>query len=340
MAIEAGALETLQHRYGAMLEREIDGWLSRVAPEPEFPGMMRYQMGTVDEGLAPTGSTGGKRFRPLLCLLSAEACGGSVEVAVTLAAGIEILHNFSLVHDDIEDRDPERRHRPTLWKVWGEAQAINAGDAMLALAFRSVLALNLDPPARLDLVQSFGEMSLALTRGQYLDMSFETRNDVTADEYLSMIALKSGAIIAFSTWAGARIAGAPGETRDALRSYGEHLGRAFQIEDDILGIWGLPEKTGKEPATDIRNRKKTLPVLLALEQVEGLDARALHQFYRGESEDLDPVLRLLDGLGIQDQAAAAVEQHRAIALDELERAALTSIGREQLTLLAREITGG
>jgi geranylgeranyl diphosphate synthase type I len=256
-----------------------------------------------------------------------------------VAAAIEILHNFSLVHDDIEDHDPERRHRPTLWKVWGEPQALNAGDGMHALAGRAVLALDATEAQRLELAVAFAEMTLALTRGQFLDMNFETRTQVSAAEYLEMITLKSAAIIAFSTWAGALIAGAGTHTCDALRSYGRHLGRAFQIEDDIQGIWGQPEQTGKQPATDVRNRKKTLPVLLALEQAHGEDADRLARFYRAAEDDVDVVLRVIDSLGVREQAEEAAGHELSLALRSLDGAQLADSARERLGVLSRELTG-
>lgn len=339
MALQTGALRGLQDRFGAGLEREIDRWFARVAPEALFPGMMRYQMGTVDARLQPVGRTGGKRFRPMLCLLCTELCGGEVERALPAGAAIEILHNFSLVHDDIEDHDPDRRHRPTVWKVWGEPQALNAGDGMHALASRAVLALDVPAQQTLEIATAFTEMALELTRGQFLDMSFETRTDVSAAEYMEMISLKSAAIISFSAWAGAVIAGAPGDTRDALRSYGRHLGRAFQIEDDIQGIWGRPEETGKQPATDIRNRKKTLPVLLALEGARGETAKRLTRFYAGNEEDLDTVLAAIDSLGVREQAMVAGRRELSLALEALDRADLGEGGRDQLAALAYELTG-
>jgi len=340
MAVSTGPLQSLQRRFADALEREIERWFARVAPEPVFPGMMRYQMGSVDETLQPTGRTGGKRFRPMLCLLCAEACGGIPERALPVGAAIEILHNFSLVHDDIEDHDPDRRHRPTVWRVWGEPQALNAGDGMHALAHRALLALEASAEDKLELAVAFADMALQLTRGQFLDMSFETRTDVSADDYMEMISLKSAAIIAFSAWAGAVIAGAPARIRAELYTYGRHLGRAFQIEDDIQGIWGNPEQTGKQPAMDIVNRKKTLPVLMALERGRGRDADVLAGFYRTRGGDVQPVLQLIDSLGVREQTESALGHELSLARAALDRADLAETDRERLVSLARELTGG
>jgi geranylgeranyl diphosphate synthase type I len=339
MAAEASALRTLEERFGDRLEREIDGWLGRMALEALFSGMMRYQLGTVDERLRPTGRTGGKRFRPMLCLLAAEACGGSAEQALPVAAGIEILHNFSLVHDDIEDHDPDRRHRPTVWKVWGEPEAINAGDGMFAVATRALLALDATPETVLRVTREFGEMALELTRGQFLDMSFETRTDVDRAEYLEMISLKSAAIIAFSTWSGGFVAGAPEATCAALESYGLHLGRAFQIQDDIQGIWGDPRRTGKQPATDVANRKKSLPVLLALERAHGREAEILDAYYRGAGPEVADVVQVLDHLGVRALAAADAREEMDSAMRALSSAQVSVSGRAHLLSLGREVTG-
>lgn len=153
-------------------------------------GMMHYHLGWVDERFQPKPARGGKRLRPLLCLLACEAAGGDVHDALPAAAAIEILHNFSLVHDDIEDNSPTRRGRPAVWALWGVPQAVNVGDALFALAHRTLGRLwERDMPAErvLAAILAFDEACVALTEGQYLDMSFEERSDVTVDEYLRMI---------------------------------------------------------------------------------------------------------------------------------------------------------
>src|SRR5437588_4527295 len=160
------SLRRLQERYGLSLNGEIDRALSREGgPLRPFYDMMRYQLGYVDERLEPVRDAAGKRFRPALCLAACEAAGGPWQEALSVAAAIELLHNFSLIHDDIEDRDPTRRHRPTVWKVWGEPRAINAGDAMFALA--SSAAATCAPNARtcLQVARRFQATTLALTAG-------------------------------------------------------------------------------------------------------------------------------------------------------------------------------
>lgn len=297
-------LLSLQNRYGQALDDVLSARLHGDG-DPMFFGMMQYQFGYVDESLQPVISKGGKRFRPLLCLLACDAAGGSWRDALDAAAAIELLHNFSLIHDDIEDRDPARRHRPAIWKLWGEPQAINVGDAVFAEAVRTMLRVHAEAGTCLELARRFGDVVLSLTEGQYMDMSFETRVDVRTDEYLAMIERKTARLIAFSLWAGARLGGALLPSRDAFHAFGLDLGRAFQIHDDILGIWGDPQVTGKEQAVDLRNRKKTLPVLIALERSTGPQHDDLEAFLARENDDLGTVLNILAATG----ARCASEQH-------------------------------
>jgi len=236
---------------------------------PELGVMLRYHLGWVDEHGQSVDVYAGKQFRPLFLLLCTDAAGGDWRQALPAAAAIELIHNFSLIHDDIEDRSPLRRGRPTLWSVWGEASAINAGDAMFALAHMAILRLaetGLEPARVLRAVQMFERTNLELTRGQHLDMAFETRHQVTIDEYLGMVRGKTAALIGLSAQLGALVAGLPEDSIAGFSELGLSLGMAFQVRDDILGIWGKPEVTGKSAATDIVSRKKSLPVLFGLDR--------------------------------------------------------------------------
>lgn len=331
------SLQALQERYGPALADEIAGWIA-LLDQPAFAGIMRYQLGEVDEQLRPTPGVGGKRFRPLLCLAVCAAAGGDWHDALAVAAAIELLHNFSLIHDDIEDRDPTRHHRPTVWKVWGEPQAINAGDAMLALANRAASSSPQDPQVAVEIDRQFSDTTLQLTQGQYLDMSFEGRQDVTPQEYMAMIACKTGALIRFSAWSGAFIAGARDRVVAGLRAFGAELGAAFQIHDDVQGIWGVSAKTGKEEAGDLRNRKITLPVLEGFSRADGGQRRVLSTFYRRDSDDVDAVLRVLAATGARAEAEAVLREHRRRALAALHDALDGSAG--DLTRLVSELTGG
>lgn len=330
-------LKALQRRYGDALEAEIEGWLERLGYPREFPGMLRYQMGYVDERLRPA-SHPGKRARPLLCLAVADALAGSFTEALPAAAGIELLHNFSLIHDDIEDGDPSRHHRPTVWKVWGAPQAINAGDAMFAAAGRAVAGTE-DPVTAKFLVEQFHETALALTKGQYLDMSFERRHEVTVDEYSQMISLKSAALIAFSAWAGAVVGGGSDRQRALLFDFGDNLGRAFQIHDDMNGIWSDEQRTGKRAHTDLLNRKKTYPVLVAFDTATGDDSGVLRRFYSRETDDVDSLLEVLERSHAREASQDELDRHLNRALQDLLEAGLPGPCLAELTALARQYTG-
>ncbi len=288
-------------------------------------GMMRYHLGWENQRGETEDAPKGKRLRPLLVLMTAQAAGGDPEVALPAAAAVELIHNFSLIHDDIEDRSLTRRHRPTLWAWVGEPQAINAGDAMFVLAHLAMLRLqsNPIPPTRIiQAIHVLDDTCLRLTQGQFLDMAFEARTDVTLDEYMFMIAGKTAALIAASSMLGAITAGAT--DIEAYRAFGHELGLSFQIEDDILGIWGEEALTGKSTTGDILTRKKTLPVLYALSQT-GPEAEALRAYYtRPTPLSPDEVPAILELLNALDARAFAEQQGRIHA-----EAALTSLAATQ-----------
>jgi geranylgeranyl diphosphate synthase type I len=232
-----------------------------------YYGMMHYHLGWVDEKLLAVQAASGKRVRPLICLLSTGASGVEWRQAVPGASAVELLHNFSLIHDDIQDASPTRRGRPTVWQLWGANQAINSGDAMFSISHISLSRmLELDVPAEtiVHALRRFDETCVDLTIGQYLDMSFETKLEVSVEEYLKMIEGKTAALLAYSAELGARVAQQPDSIVAHYASFGRDLGLAFQVRDDILGIWGDETVIGKSSATDIATRKKSLPVLFGL----------------------------------------------------------------------------
>lgn len=287
-------------------------------------GMMHYHMGWVDTGFRPVTSPAGKRLRPLLCLMACEEVGGDPVTALPAAAALEILHNFSLVHDDIEDGDETRRHRPTLWAVWGVPQAINAGDAMFALAFAAMhrlAAQGVAAETALAALRIFTETCVALTEGQHLDISFEQRSQVTVDEYLRMIQGKTSALIGASVAIGGLIGGAAPGADQSLRRFGHSIGLAFQIQDDLLGIWGDPSITGKAAGNDILRRKKSLPLLHGLsDAANGAALHALLQRTDLSAADLPEALRLLKATGSQEHAIQQMNAFYAAGLDALRNA--------------------
>jgi len=232
----------------------------------EMRQMLAYHLGWEGEGSGRAAR--GKRIRPLLLLLVCAAAGGDWRKALPGAAAVELVHNFSLIHDDIQDNSPLRRGRPTVWKKWGIPQAINAGDAMFALAQLAMVDLEktTSPATALKAVQILNETCLQLTQGQYLDMHYEARGDLNLDAYWPMVSGKTAALLTACTHIGALTAGAEPRTIAAYRQFGRALGLAFQAEDDLLGMWGEPALTGKSSESDLVQGKKTLPVLYGLSQ--------------------------------------------------------------------------
>lgn len=236
---------------------------------PELRSIVAYHLGWVDETGRPTGSDGGKGVRPALAILSAEAVGADSTAGVPGAVAIELVHNYSLIHDDVMDRDRERRHRPTVWAVFGIGQAIVVGDALAALAQQVVLDPTLVVVDGAGLAGYRAALCLAdatakMIAGQAQDMSFETRGSVSFEECLTMEAGKTGALLGCAAAIGAVLAGAPEPTVKALDRFGVELGLSFQAVDDLLGIWGDPKMTGKPSWSDLRQHKKSLPVTAAL----------------------------------------------------------------------------
>jgi geranylgeranyl diphosphate synthase type I len=286
-------------------------------PEPfrDFDRMLFYHLGWIN------GANTGKRVRPLLAMLCCEAAGGPWQRALPLAAAIELIHNFSLIHDDIQDNSPTRRGRATVWSKWGMPQAINAGDAMFTLAHlapHKLTARGVDPAVALWVLEQLDETCLALTQGQYLDMSFEGQRRVTVAEYLAMVEGKTGALIAASAQLGARLAGAEGERLAHFRHYGLSLGLAFQIQDDLLGIWGNEALTGKSSASDLETRKKTLPVVFGLERSEAFAQAYARPHQVGDS--LSDMAATLAQLGAKDYVEQQASQMTKSALDHLSAA--------------------
>ncbi|HHH40675.1 MAG TPA: polyprenyl synthetase family protein, partial [Chloroflexi bacterium] len=292
------------------------------------------------EQFQPTGGRAGKRLRPVFCLLACEACGGEWERALPAAAAVELLHNFSLIHDDIEDNDRTRRGRPTLWALWGVPQALNAGDALYALAHLALLRLGGRGVPDGTVVAALGVFTracLRLTEGQFLDISFETQEEVSPEAYLRMVEGKTAALLAAACELGALVAGAGPDRQGRLRDFGHHLGLAFQIQDDLLGIWGDPEVTGKPVGSDLIRRKKTLPILHGLQRSGPL--RALLAQERPSPEDVGRAVELLEAAGSRAWAEERAREQTDRALAALEAAELRSPAADGLRQLALRLLG-
>jgi geranylgeranyl diphosphate synthase type I len=302
---------------------------------PDLQKMITYQLGWTGENAGPKAE--GKQLRGQFCLLSCQAAGGDWQDALPAAAAVELIHNFSLVHDDIEDNGQLRRGRPTVWKVWGEAQAINTGDAMFVLANDALLNLaeRVSPEAALEAGKLLQTTCLRLTQGQHLDIAFENLDEVSLESYWQMIEGKTAALLAFSLSTGALCAEAAPSIQAHYRDFGHYLGLAFQVQDDILGIWGEEDQTGKSTTGDLITRKKTLPVLFGLNQKE--------KFYKEwNSGVITPekalqLANILETEGGRDFAESSADQLTAKALEALQKTEAQGEAGEILRDTARQL---
>jgi geranylgeranyl diphosphate synthase type I len=325
-------------RYLPALEATMRQAIPDTAPEALY-GMLRYHLGWVDTTFQPTTYKAGKRLRPIFLLLACEAqtCVPQVcawQQALPAAAAIELLHNFTLIHDDIEDHDRTRRGRPTLWAVWGEAQAINAGDALFTLAYRSLFNLQttgIPPETVLHAVNRYTDAILHITEGQHLDLSFEAESEVDEATYLAMIRGKTAALLGLACELGGILAGASEARLTALCEFGVELGMAFQMQDDWLGLWGNSEQTGKPVGSDLRNRKKTLPILHGMAHSAAFRALVTGNAPLDDARVVEG-LALLEVAGSQEYTRARALVHHQAALAALARS--EGIGEAQAALYA------
>jgi len=317
----------------AELESTID------SSPPVLSSMLRYHMGWEDDNGCVCEGASGKLIRPTLCLLSCRAVGGDTSQVMPAAAATELVHNFSLIHDDIVDGSDERHHRPAMWRLWGEPLAINAGDAMFSLAYLALLRLRERGIAHdrvYTAVEMLSKACLQLCEGQHLDIEYENRLDVTVEEYLGMAARKTAALLAVSSSLGAYLGNADRSVVNSFHLFGSELGMAFQIRDDIMGVWGSEESTGKT-ADDIPQKKKTLPVVYGLQHGMHAQRQRLLGLYSRETIDgaaIEEVKMILEGAGARDYAENLAEKHNHGALAQLEASGLDSSVREPLLELA------
>jgi geranylgeranyl diphosphate synthase, type I len=308
---------------------------------PEVRIVAAYHLGLTDPAGRPTGraGAGGKALRPALALLSARAAGAAPEHGVPAAAAVEFVHNFSLLHDDIMDGDTERRHRPTAWTVYGVGAAILAGDAMLALA--QDLLLEGSAPQNIWASRCLSAAVQRLIAGQGADLAFERRDDVTLDECQQMAGDKTAALMACACSIGAIYVSAPADLAMGLAGFGAHAGLAFQLTDDLLGIWGAPEITGKPVRSDLRTRKKSLPVVAAL--TSGTDAGRELGALLAQAEPLgeDELIRaagLVEAAGGREWAEAEADAALASADKCLAETDMSDDVRSEFAAIAQFIT--
>jgi len=283
----------------------------------------------------------GKMLRPTLCLLSTDAVSRQWENAIPAAAALELFHNFTLIHDDIEDKDSYRHNQLTVWKKYGVEQAINAGDALCILTFHEAAKLGQKFPKStvLQIINQITQAAIEITKGQEQDLAFEKRVEVTIDEYLCMIARKTGALIEASIRIGALLGNANARTLKYLSYYAKELGRGFQIMDDYLGIFGDAKKTGKSIGKDIKRRKKTFPIIHALTNANETDKKILRKlFLMNEKELTDKevieVLDIVEKVKSKEKTRETLQICYTTALKEIQKAKLPQWATKDYIFLA------
>ena len=294
----------------------------------ELSNVMRYHLGWSDRDgkLASNTTAQGKALRPTLCVFACEAMGGDPKRALPSAAALELIHNFSLLHDDIQDQGYERRHQPTVWSIWGTAKALIAGDVMQSVGdisnFEGV-SFGVTSRLAIQISEVLTESYLEMIEGQCRDLVFEQTTDIKVEEYLGMIALKTGALIRSSVLIGALIGGDESKQNQAVVDFGNYIGRAFQIRDDFLGIWGDAATTGKTTSGDIEQRKKSLPIVIAFEDARGASADELLRIYSPDNKeelsdnDIEIIRMVLDGVKAAERCQLLTEQSSENALTAL-----------------------
>jgi len=319
--IDAGLKEFLQGREGELIR------------------MTRYHLGFSPDGADPDGSLAGKAIRPCLALFLTEALDGELEEACPAAISLELVHNFSLVHDDIQDGSTLRRGRKSVQALWGQNQAINAGDGIKDLALLAFFKLRNGDGCReksLTALESISSSSLRMIEGQILDLKYEGREDVGEGDYLDMIALKTCALFECAFTLGF-IYGEEIEEKDLapLLSFARGLGYVFQIRDDWLGIWGEPEKSGKSAHKDLIEKKKSFPVVYALTNAKNEVKGKLEEFYGGKNEELtaeqaEEVRGLLEEAGAREATLEAADAYWKEAKGDLKKVSLPGWASEDL----------
>jgi len=316
------------------IEKELQDQVARLDDRytSQFYEMLTYHMGWTGEGAGREAT--GKRIRPLIVLLATASTGADWITSLPAAAAVELVHNFSLVHDDVQDNSEKRRGRSTVWTKWGVPMAINVGDALFVISNQAVMDLIKTHPA-LTVVRAatiLHDTCLDLTRGQFLDMSYEERNDLSLDDYLPMIGGKTSALLSACTHIGALLGNAGEAEQESYRQFGYHLGLAFQMQDDILGIWGDEAVTGKSAASDLVEGKNSLPVLYAL----GKQGKFAERWKQGPITvgEVKAVAAQLEDEGGRSYAEEMSEKETQIALEYLRKANPRGTAGESMLELA------
>ena len=322
-------------RYGESIQSALRSQLSQ--RHSFVYDMLRYYIGWADETGAPVSATTGKAVRPSLCLFGCEAVGGTVSQALPAAVALEFIHNFSLVHDDIQDEDETRHGRKTIWAVWGKPKALVSGNVLRVVAdsaLHGLTSAGLDASRAITAAQLLTESYLEMIEGQYLDLSFEGRHDISMADYRRMISRKTGALLRCSLNLGAAVGTDDAETVAAFRECGRALGYVFQIRDDVLGVWGQEDVTGKPVGSDIRRKKNSYPVVCAMENAGPSDSSQLSRIYEKDNDlaetDVASVLEVMDRIGVQDHAGAEISEWADIAMKSIAPIELSPSARQEI----------
>ncbi|NYH80614.1 geranylgeranyl diphosphate synthase type I [Actinopolyspora biskrensis] len=327
--------DTLEHSR-ALTHPALRASVERLPDEAR--AVAAYHLGWCDEQGAPHEVRGGKALRPALVLSAAQSVGGSAEAAVPAAVAVELVHNFSLLHDDVIDGDETRRHRPSAWAVFGTGAAILAGDAMLTAA--TEVLVTSESPVAVEAARDLSRTVHTLIHGQSTDMEFEQRRYVAVDECVDMAEAKTGALLGCACALGASFGGGTEQQVSRLGRFGRCIGLAFQHVDDLLGIWGDPSVTGKPIHSDLRSRKKTLPILAALHS-DTPAAEELNELYRNDralsEQEVQHAANLVERAGGRRFSLDEADRLLGVALNELD-GGLEGAAVSELTELARLAT--
>ena len=325
--------------YETALERELRETLGD--QQGLLYDMLRYQLGWADEHGTPQAGLSGDQLRPLTCMLSCDSLSGEHVAALPGAAAVELVHNFSLIHEDVQSGSPDRKQRPTVWWIWGPGQAINAGDGMHALARLSLMRMQdrgFEVSRVLRAMQLFDRSCLSLCEGQHLDLGFQEKLDVGVDAYLEMAAGKSGALMSCAMGLGALAATEDSNTVESFKECGKHLGIMHQIAEDIRELAGSLKEG--EPATNVLNKKKLLPIVYAFQKGDVRTKRDLGTIYFKrvlEPPDVEQVMTIVDGVSGLQYAQDKIGEHREKAMTSLDSVGLSTSAVQRLEDLCRRV---